>query len=982
MKRPVLLAVAAALAAAVFSAMVSGVNYRGSETFVPSYSETGYSGYETETFYPSGPDGGSDGVTFFELSDGNVSPSGDSSGAKIRRIGEIPSVWGIMPTEGTGDGFTAVTVDLKEQKIRTNTAKVLVFGLGIVEQDGASFGYPVSVTMKTSDGVYVSSSYVDGLTQAERFSVIRMDLADVYGIAKELTVSVGFTETSRPLQIRVTAPFLEYSEDAVFENVSRLSSAGLTLPDGKAADTDRLVPDGESIILKGRLTPSEDLSSAKTTYVRIETDGSSDGTLSVNITYLNGNRKTISGAETVMREGTGTYTMPVTSAGIPVAYELRMEKLTGSEPVELRSVSFSSVPERWELSGHGRLDTVALSEGKVRFKGSVTRDAIKTYPDASVVFYALPAGSAEDTGSLIEIGRIRVSTKFEFTADLSEALAFPETCRYTAALVPAEGGILLIGRPRYASVPSETAPGTTVMGLHDALPGGVFESNVSRVMVDIPLDTLISAKRREDSILLPYTVYSPDGGTETNTAYLSSDAVDQIDRDVRFYISAGIRVYLRFTEAAAGKAVRLNVRDSASSGLFTAAAAFFADRYSSLAGIVLDQKLIADTGGSFAVRGSEAAEACLIMYNIAAVRHPRAVVMLDADEACLDDAAVVTACEIGGNIPWMILCGADGNGEDPERFISAVESISVTAPGLALICSKEPGEENGEALERYASLCQDPGRAGIVFFSMTGTDIKNDYSFYSAFRNSTSLGEFIYEADASAEADLPEDRGYDIWNFTDAFYPLGWIAGGGVSRIYTDYGTVGTGGRGEGRVLVTELDLGSSGGAGMTLCDFGGKRDLSGISELRFDFAVTRPDGEDAGTYADVVFFVGDDTYRAEYYVRNVVFGDAASAVCDLSGYANRDTVTYIGAAIYTDGAVSLELSSVRAYGDEDNGYDAVRRVFDTAQDGNAGGNGKIVRRVTIAGILAVVALAAAFLTLAVRRDRDEKQKQKGERNG
>ena len=62
-----------------------------------------------------------------------------------------------------------------------------------------------------------------------------------------------------------------------------------------------------------------------------------------------------------------------------------------------------------------------------------------------------------------------------------------------------------------------------------------------------------------------------------------------------------------------------------------------------------------------------------------------------------------------------------------------------------------------------------------------------------------------------------------------------------------------------------------------------------------------------------MVFVVGTDEERAEYYAEGIRCGKQYSLGCSLSDWKDRDCVDYIGIAVYADFDVSLKLERVTA---------------------------------------------------------------------
>ena len=101
---------------------------------------------------------------------------------------------------------------------------------------------------------------------------------------------------------------------------------------------------------------------------------------------------------------------------------------------------------------------------------------------------------------------------------------------------------------------------------------------------------------------------------------------------------------------------------------------------------------------------------------------------------------------------------------------------------------------------------------------------------------------------------------------------------------------------------------GSSGSAGITLRNFDKNVDFTNVSSLEFTFSLA---SESSSAPSSVVFVIGNDETRAEYYAEDLECGTEYKLSCPLGGFETRGRVGYIGIMVYSDVNVMLELSSV-----------------------------------------------------------------------
>jgi len=295
--------------------------------------------------------------------------------------------------------------------------------------------------------------------------------------------------------------------------------------------------------------------------------------------------------------------------------------------------------------------------------------------------------------------------------------------------------------------------------------------------------------------------------------------------------------------------------------------------------------------------------------------------------------------------------------------------------------------------EMFAKLCGST-RARAVFLSLERLNDRIDHEFYSSLKRteSTPVSEGSYRRSVTDYPAVPSESVPDVlagavssvpvWDFTDKFYPLGWIAGGGVESCLTVYSDLfseeGTGGDRYARVLRSVVTLDENFrsperkgiAAGIALRNLTRTVDLSDVDYLEFTFALNHPGmilgtGHEAGT---VVFIIGSDDCRAEFAVGNAQYAQIQKYVCDLRDYEFRDKVDYMGILVYGDHEIYLDLSSVNAYSDT-LAQPELEKLFAASPDTDApeADYGAIV---LISGIVFIGSVCAAVLL--IRHDVEE----------
>jgi hypothetical protein len=247
--------------------------------------------------------------------------------------------------------------------------------------------------------------------------------------------------------------------------------------------------------------------------------------------------------------------------------------------------------------------------------------------------------------------------------------------------------------------------------------------------------------------------------------------------------------------------------------------------------------------------------------------------------------------------------------------------------------------------EMFVKVCGST-RARAVFLSLEHLNERLDHDFYSYLKKTensmnssgSSAGTGAHRRSVSDYIAVPSESAADtlsrmtvrkaVWDFTDQFHPLGWIAGGGVGSCLTVYSDLFSEDNAPGerysRVLRSEITLDEDSAsedrkgiaAGIVLRNLARTVDMSGVDCLEFTFALNHPGvimgtGHEAGT---VVFILGSDDCRAEFAVQDANYGHIQKYLCDLSDYEFRGQVDYMGILVYGDHEMYLDLSSVTAY--------------------------------------------------------------------
>jgi len=407
---------------------------------------------------------------------------------------------------------------------------------------------------------------------------------------------------------------------------------------------------------------------------------------------------------------------------------------------------------------------------------------------------------------------------------------------------------------------------------------------------------------------------------------------------------------------------------------------FLASRYSGISGFVLgrgvnDEINISPSASmeELVAYVSSLAELVRITYNASSAYIEEMPVIVPFVPDGGTDASIIALLLSDrlrgiGNMPWAMQWHiTSAYDEAQEQFASLAElrnrlgELDITLPAAYTFFLTSPNEIMLSRYGEYAEACRALGesipdystyaadifssfyeksesyRAEAAFVSLEGHSLKHNHDFYSAVKNIGISGESaadrsVYETEA-APGESKSAYNYALFDFSDKQYPMGWIAGGGVESCLTETSEIFSRDAYE-RTLRTEFsdNLGfvdntgqtTSGSAGIILRNLSRVYDFSEIGTAEFTLALTET-GSSANTPSrgrpdddsiTLVFVIGSDDYRAEYYAVGAKTGEILTYSCDLLAFEHRNAVDYIGIMAYSGAPIVMELSQVRVGSD------------------------------------------------------------------
>ena len=516
----------------------------------------------------------------------------------------------------------------------------------------------------------------------------------------------------------------------------------------------------------------------------------------------------------------------------------------------------------------------------------------------------------------------------------------------------AEGSVLLLSAPRYADAAGRPAPeAVSSFGLADTFPAGAFESNAFHILTDVSLDELLTSS---GGTSVAYTV---PGEASPRSASLDPARLSSLDRDVEFYLSAGIRVYLRFRIDApipgltADDARMPDMGSPASAALWCALVRFFAARYPDASGIVLpgpvnDAKAAGiEKSADIGAWAEELSHLCRLTYGAASRTAPDIALCVPVDASSAADAVhsriflylLARRIAQNGNFPWtcLSLCGSDSSAPAGlKQTLSQLDAASLPVPEELMYVYQltqntlnnryaeylsQPAAERTAAytvsemaVELYRSFVKACGSgARAVFFSPAGLSQRYDHAFYDLLKQGAGDPSAVYRTGIQVDASYEGVSVVDLWDFSDKYYPLDWIPGGGSLSCATELSEAFSDRLGEpARVLSVSYQESEDGVAGIVMRNLKPTADLTDVEALVFDLLF---ESGTEGASVSLVFTVGTDDKRAEYHVDELRCGEILRLSCPLSDWEDRSRADFVSIAVYAKESVTLKLSKVSA---------------------------------------------------------------------
>ncbi len=902
--------------------------------------------------------------------------------------------------------------------LRLRTAHALSVGVYLADGEESAHTYTVTITCRGGGEETVYTAQVPANTR----SILHCAAAGLPSTLTTLDLIVTYAPEDAPEKIELLPPCLtdrepwyvvRYLASSFTETVGHIqciSDEGLYLfPDTNG-----------DVTVTGEIVQTVQTYAAGERVLNLLLDGVTDGgLLTCSVTGENG--ETISAKPVRIADGM-VYRIPIGSTETEgelswCSYTLRFEDIVPTDGVSflICSVSVEVYADTAEASVPivGGLEKYSLTLGgtagnrQLDCSGKIRRELVRQYNNDSIVLLALPDGIGGET---LTLAAEPVANTFDFRVAYAPLSEKADTWLYAVAIrtTDAQGETrdLYLTKPSYFQGKEPAASKVSTLGLENASAMGVYESNVSHVIVDVPLNTLLTVPFGEKS------VFCRRGDSVVS---LNLDFLTQLDGDIPFYTKAGLEVWLRITadtpvaeltyDSVAAISYMPHLADTHAEEMYGAILSFLTERYSGVAGFILGRGLNCEKYVGARLTDTvmeELGELAAYTYRVAAAKSPDIMVVLPYSDGytyngdalrCPDAvtynpegvcAKIASAMDARGDTAWLF----GWYFHTDTAAVSAVTSTVSASMGendafSGIVYFWEPDnttEEKKNLVERYDALStsvnRDKPRAVVLSLRQIYSAVaQKTYAAINTIgseeRNVVNLTAVVGDTAAGLAGQIR------LWDFTNLYHNDNWLAGGGISSLITDYSAIFSTHDGEEERSLqsimpmeryTDTDEGIAGG--ILLGNFDMPVDCRSVSDLTFTIAVhgmERP--------VTLVFLVGAEDCRAEYSIDPITEDGVYTVHCNLTEYAYAASVEYVGILIYAQSDVTLEVSRVTAGSRTEDGRTLLSRFQPTNQTETD------TRHGTYATYFVVLAVIFTICTIALlcRRDREEAERAENE---
>ncbi|MCI8611384.1 MAG: hypothetical protein HFE66_05645 [Clostridiales bacterium] len=808
----------------------------------------------------------------------------------VQQIRSRPSGEGSMlyvAAAGTGEETLSITASL-DQPLNLTSLRELAFSMYISGSGDCSF----TVTFLCGGIYYNASTKVSAGGKAMAYIVLPQQ---VKGSVDALALTL--TRQDEPIQ---SFSILSASGDERYSyaHVERFMSAGFESVTGALREEEnQIFIDTENggasfyphYISKG--AGDEDA----TVCLRIRS-GHASGTIAV---------EGVSGtAPLPLVSGEHTYVFVIEGPYSDLKYVLNGVTTTQEEPLVITGAAVypSKASAAEKIGGI----TSCRSDGKtVTVKGTISSETVVEHIEGQLALYMIPVWEEEEAVLREEpAAKMSISTRFELSA-------VPENLdvlyKYKVMILSGDKKISVAPAAFLNSGVAVTVADASVTGVHGTDTVGVFESNVSNVILDVYADRLLET----DDV---YAALLYNAGR--SHYYFNRSYVEELDAQFSVHKSSGTHVYIRLFSSQENGFV-YTAADQGSVLQMYALTSFLTERYQGAAGFIMGS----GANVQYWDNVEDLASLTAIFAEIVQKKCPGAAAVVPVDSVYDDANAVDSPTGLSPKDPAVFLgrlsftlsrrrAGSillvyesvshpEGTVLEASYLTSLIAACGHACDGGMLFWQPDIGSD-ADISALYESLCVEAMQTGLrsVVLSVTNLHESNllfDRIKETVFDNTSAQ---LFQRMAAVNNTAAYRGMYPLWDFTDSYDIGGWVSGGGFGRVISAGVEITSD-----RALRTRLEN-AGGEAGLLLCWLDRPLDLS-ESSVVFSFGL-----HDIGQEGELSVIFGSGDSRAEYLLsqpQDIYF----TVTCDLADFSAASAVEYIAIILRGKNGATLEISNV-----------------------------------------------------------------------
>ncbi len=808
----------------------------------------------------------------------------------VQQIRSRPSGEGSMlyvSAAGTGETTLSISADL-EQPLELASLRELAFSMYISGSGECSF----TVTFLCGGIYYNASTKVSAGGKTMAYMLLPQQ---VKGSVDALALTL--TRQDEPIQ---SFSILSASGDERYSyaHVERFMSAGFESVTGSLREEENRIfinaeNGGASFFPQYISKETEDVGAAVCLRIR---SGQASGTIAV---------EGVSGtAPLPLAAGEHTYVFVIEGAYSDLKYVLNGVTATQEDPLVITSAAV--YPSKAFAAEKVGTITSCRSDGKsVTVKGTLSSETVVEHIDGQLALYMIPVWEEEEAILQKEpAAKMSISTRFELSA-------VPENLevlyKYKVMILSGDKKISVAPAAFLNSGVAVTVADASVTGVHGTDTVGVFESNVSNVILDVYADRLLET----DDV---YAALLYNAGR--SHYYFDRSYVEELDAQISVYKSSGTHVYIRLFSSQENGFV-YTASDQGSVLQMYALTSFLAERYQGTAGFIMgsgvnlqywdDPESLASLTAIFAeivqkkCPGAAAVVPVGSVYDANTVYSPAGLSPKDP-ALFLSLLSFTLSRRRAGSIllAFETFSHPEGAVLEASYLASLIAACGHACDGGMLFWQPNVGSD-ADISAQYESLCLEAMQSGLrsAVLSVANlhvSDLLFDRIKETVFDNTSAQ---LLQRMAAVNNTAAYLGTYPLWDFTDSYDIGGWVSGGGMGRVVSADAE-----NAPGRVLRTKLEN-ASGEAGLLLCWLDRPLNLSEGSVV-FSFAL-----HNIGQEGELSVIFGSGDSRAEYLFsqpQDTYF----TVTCDLMDFSAASAVEYIAIILRGESGAALEISNVK----------------------------------------------------------------------